>query len=361
MTYHLLFYFKWWWWSQKEGAVRINDTLRSIIVVILFAILIFGPLIAIIVDIYQRRKRKWETRELEFKETIHELDEKVVDLTTRNVINEEHAKYYKKLYEEKDQELSAVQTAQEGELSRIELLRNKRLEIQDEIEKRSEELEKWKVATTEEFEKLLEYTQQKGDLIQQIKDSQNHLHDIQYQCRCLEDELDFLKASHVAAIKWSEDGNDDEKIGFQLTENDEKLVDLIKEIANNYPELKEELYKIAWSHTWLSKMQSVCKLALGDEKVSGIYRLVWKEDERVNYVGQATDIKVRWYNHAKKMVGAEPKGNEKLYADENIYRPDKFYWVVLEEIDGNDKVRLNEREEYWIEFFKCREIGLNKR
>ena len=61
------------------------------------------------------------------------------------------------------------------------------------------------------------------------------------------------------------------------------------------------------------------------------------------------------------MVGAEPKGNEKLYADEDKYRPDKFYWVVLEEIDGNDKVRMNEREEYWIEFFKCREIGLNKR
>lgn len=54
---------------------------------------------------------------------------------------------------------------------------------------------------------------------------------------------------------------------------------------------------------------------------SGIYRLVLKNDENVCYVGQAINIKDRWYQHIKKMIGVDVKGNEKLYN----YRPEDFY------------------------------------
>ena len=53
----------------------------------------------------------------------------------------------------------------------------------------------------------------------------------------------------------------------------------------------------------------------------GIYRLVLKENEDVSYVGMATNIKDRWYQHAKKMLGIDAKGNEKLYK----YQPQDFY------------------------------------
>lgn len=60
----------------------------------------------------------------------------------------------------------------------------------------------------------------------------------------------------------------------------------------------------------------------------GIYRLILRDDlaptihiERdgqkqempVCYVGQAVSIKDRWYQHVKKMIGAMPAGNEKVY------------------------------------------------
>ena len=85
----------------------------------------------------------------------------------------------------------------------------------------------------------------------------------------------------------------------------------------------------------------------------GIYRLVLKSDEKVCYVGQAVNIQDRWYQHVKKMIGADAKGAEKLYN----YRPEDFYWSVIE-FDSKD---LNDSEHYWIEFFGCKERGLNKK
>ena len=85
----------------------------------------------------------------------------------------------------------------------------------------------------------------------------------------------------------------------------------------------------------------------------GIYKLTSKVDERVCYIGQATNIKDRWYTHIKKMVGVEAKGLERLYT----YRPDELYWEVVEFKDGD----LDSDEHYWIEYYKSKEIGLNKK
>ena len=51
------------------------------------------------------------------------------------------------------------------------------------------------------------------------------------------------------------------------------------------------------------------------------------------------------------MIGADAKGAEKLYR----YRPEDFYWTVLE----TNTTDLNSAERYWIEYYCCREKGLN--
>lgn len=45
----------------------------------------------------------------------------------------------------------------------------------------------------------------------------------------------------------------------------------------------------------------------------GIYKLTSVKDPSRCYIGQAQDIKERWYQHAKKMIGADSSGNEELY------------------------------------------------
>ena len=53
------------------------------------------------------------------------------------------------------------------------------------------------------------------------------------------------------------------------------------------------------------------------------------------------------------MIGADAKGTEKLYR----YRPEDFYWTVLE----TNTTDLNSAERYWIEYYCCKEVGLNKK
>ena len=131
----------------------------------------------------------------------------------------------------------------------------------------------------------------------------------------------------------------------------ELIHQLVDEYGNQFPILRKELLKAEWSSVWLPQVQQLCSREGLDR--GGIYRLVLKSDPDCVYIGQAQSIKERWYTHIKKMLGVEAKGTERLYE----YRPDDFEWSVVEFKEGN----LDSDEKYWIDYYKCREIGLNKK
>lgn len=131
----------------------------------------------------------------------------------------------------------------------------------------------------------------------------------------------------------------------------ELIHQLVDEYGNQFPILRKELLKAEWSSVWLPQVQQLCSREGLDR--SGIYKLVLKENPTCVYIGQAQSIKDRWYTHIKKMLGVEAKGTERLYE----YRPDDFEWSVVEFKEGN----LDSDEKYWIDYYKCREIGLNKK
>lgn len=144
-----------------------------------------------------------------------------------------------------------------------------------------------------------------------------------------------------------------------LTPNENRLIELIGEISISYPELSVEFGKIVWSKVWMPKVQSWVKMYDLGSKVNCIYKLTLLSNPSVCYIGQAVDLKERWYTHIKKMVGAEAKGWEKLYNVVDGVRPDMFRWEVIEE--GLERGELDSRERFWIEYFGCVEVGLNKR
>lgn len=88
--------------------------------------------------------------------------------------------------------------------------------------------------------------------------------------------------------------------------------------------------------------------------VRGVYRLIKIGEDNVCYVGKAENIKERWYQHCKKMLGVDAAGGEWLYK----CRPDQLEWTVLEVVE--DGVRLDEVERYWIDFYRANEKGLNR-
>ena len=131
----------------------------------------------------------------------------------------------------------------------------------------------------------------------------------------------------------------------------ELIHQLVDEYGNQFPILRKELLKAEWSSIWLPQVQQLCSREGLDR--GGIYRLVLKSNPDCVYIGQAQSIKDRWYTHFKKMLGVEAKGTERLYD----YKPDDFEWSVVEFKEGN----LDSDEKYWIDYYKCREIGLNKK
>ena len=131
----------------------------------------------------------------------------------------------------------------------------------------------------------------------------------------------------------------------------ELIHQLVDEYGNQFPILRKELLKAEWSSVWLPQVQQLCSREGLDR--GGIYRLILKSDPDCVYIGQAQSIKERWYTHIKKMLGVEAKGTERLYE----YRPDDFERSLVEFKEGN----LDSDEKYWIDYYKCREIGLNKK
>lgn len=149
------------------------------------------------------------------------------------------------------------------------------------------------------------------------------------------------------------DGKEKYCPGDDFVAADWKLIELIREIGDIHPEIKIDLGKVIWTRLWIKEAQKLCKLVgVFDKKVKGIYRLVLKGQPSICYVGQAVDIKDRWYTHMKKMCNAEAVGGEKLYK----WLPSDFKWEVLEVCEDLDKA-----EKYWIEFYCADVVGLNSK
>lgn len=187
----------------------------------------------------------------------------------------------------------------------------------------------------------------------QLQALEARLHDSESLRATVEDELQnylrlkssVLAVEEGAGTRWK----------FDVSGKNSRLVDCIHQIVNEYgnsnAELRKVLLKAEWSIVWLPQVQQLCSREGLDR--GGIYKISLKENPDVVYIGQAVSIKERWYTHIKKMLGVEAKGSERLYE----YRPDEVTWEVIEFKDGN----LNADEKYWIDYFKCKEIGLNKK
>ena len=90
------------------------------------------------------------------------------------------------------------------------------------------------------------------------------------------------------------------------------------------------------------------------EMHSGIY-LIENKINGKKYIGQSIKIEKRW---AKEKFG---QTNEYLYQAFKKYGIENFSFIILEEIDKNNKELMNEREKFYISKYKTtdRNFGYN--
>jgi group I intron endonuclease len=86
---------------------------------------------------------------------------------------------------------------------------------------------------------------------------------------------------------------------------------------------------------------------------TGIYKITNLENGMC-YIGQAANIADRWKQHIKRGIGAETPTRNKLYPAMLAIGVENFTFEIVEECD---RTKLNEREDYWQDYFKAKEFG----
>ena len=88
-----------------------------------------------------------------------------------------------------------------------------------------------------------------------------------------------------------------------------------------------------------------------------IYKIFNSINDKI-YIGKTlSTIEKRFAEHQRDALKPE-ENNRPLYRAMRKYGPENFF---VELIETAPLENLSEREKYWIDYYKCREIGLNKK
>lgn len=258
----------------------------------------------------------------------------------------------------------AALTARRQEIQdSISLLEKQAEESSNAIYKKSWELANEKMSNASEaMSKQYEQAKQiaENDYLETLKDCANsftsQINDKKNELKKVQDELTDLVQKLNSAVEANKRAEEiKQKQDFyrlQLTTID---LDEIKRLREVEPYLreKEPLNKVIWKVYYEKPYTDLIGRVVGTGIHTGIYKITNIENQMC-YVGQAVNIADRWKQHIKRGIGAEAPTRNKLYPAMLEVGVENFTFEIVEECD---KSKLNEREDYWQEFFHAKDFG----
>ena len=258
----------------------------------------------------------------------------------------------------------AALTARRQEIQdSISLLEQQAAESSDAIYRKSWELANEKMSNASEaMSKQYEQAKQiaENDYLETLKDCANsftsQINDKKNELKKVQDELTDLVQKLNSAVEANKRAEEiKQKQDFyrlQLTAID---LDEIKRLREVEPYLreKEPLNKVIWKVYYEKPYTDLIGRVVGTGIHTGIYKITNIENQMC-YVGQSTNIADRWKQHIKRGIGAEAPTRNKLYPAMLEVGVENFTFEIVEECD---KSKLNEREDYWHEFFHAKDFG----
>ena len=258
----------------------------------------------------------------------------------------------------------AALTARRQEIQdSITLLEKQAEESSNAIYKKSWELANEKMSNASEaMSKQYEQAKQiaENDYLETLKDCANsfisQINDKKNELKKVQDELTDLTQKLNSAVEANKRAEEiKQKQDFyrlQLTAID---LDEIKRLREVEPYLreKEPLNKVIWKVYYEKPYTDLIGRVVGTGIHNGIYKITNIENQMC-YVGQAVNIADRWKQHIKRGIGAEAPTRNKLYPAMLEVGVENFTFEIVEECD---KSKLNEREDYWQEFFHAKDFG----
>lgn len=172
----------------------------------------------------------------------------------------------------------------------------------------------------------------------------------------LEGEVALMRAKNDAAVEAAKRAEEmktqQDFYRIQLSDLDEHEIELLREVEP-YLRNKEPLNKVIWKCYYEKPTSDLIGRVVGAGPHTGIYKITEIESGKC-YVGQAANIADRWKQHIKRGIGAETPTRNKLYPAMNSIGPQNFTFEIVEECDRSI---LDEREDYWQDYFKAKEFG----
>jgi hypothetical protein len=137
-----------------------------------------------------------------------------------------------------------------------------------------------------------------------------------------------------------------------LSEEDVREIERLREVTP-YLRDSEPLNKVIWKVYYENPYTDMIGRVVGKGVHTGIYKITNLENGMC-YIGQAANIADRWKQHIKRGIGAETPTRNKLYPAMLATGVENFTFEIVEECD---RTKLNEREDYWQDYFKAKEFG----
>lgn len=199
----------------------------------------------------------------------------------------------------------------------------------------------------EEYLKVLEDSVL--EIREMFREKYDELHEV-------EAKLGRMKAITDAAVEANrraqEMENQQDFYRLILTEIDLLEIEKLREVA---PFLRdsEPLNKVIWKVYYEKPYTDLVGRVVGKNVKTGIYKIT-NLNNGMCYIGQAVNIADRWRQHIKRGIGAEAPTRNKLYPAMLSIGVENFSFEIVEECE---RTLLNEREDYWQDYFQAKEFG----
>lgn len=174
--------------------------------------------------------------------------------------------------------------------------------------------------------------------------------------RQLTEQVIQLKSTVASAVEIAKHKMEEESAAefYKLQLPQESLDDIealrsIESLLHN----SEAINKVIWKMYYEKPYTDLIGRVGLTSTICGIYKITNIENQ-MTYVGQAVNIADRWKQHIKRGVGADVPTQNKLYPAMKKFGPENFTFEIIEKCPRD---KLNEREDYWQEFYKAKEFG----
>ena len=256
------------------------------------------------------------------------------------------------LQAKRDEVQSSISLLEQQAKESADIFYKKNMEIaQTNLDKSLENASNYYTTQTEQYQN--DYKEMMADCAQSVSDLINQKKiELEKLDLAIKEQSEKVNAS-VEASKRAEEIRSQSDF-YKLTIPKEDL-DEIKELREVEKHLRnpEPLNKVIWKCYYEKPTTDLIGRVIGSGTRTGIYKIT-NLTNQMCYVGQAANLAERWKQHIKRGLGADPVTKNKLYPAMKAIGVENFSFEVIEECERS---KLDEREDYWQDFFKAKEFG----